>query len=154
MKTSDKFFLLTTSASVAFCIFLQFLLCHKVVVMTLDFNRGVPSPLFLHLSSGRWGVEQEKISLGNLLHLKIPWIISSRWIQGAVPVPLAVPWHLETQQSWHADCVTLQLWRCHEAECTDGQVGTSCGMSPLVHRGDTPGWTRRIRYLGTCREGL
>lgn len=98
--------------------------------MTLYFNRGVPSPLFLDLTSGRLDVEQENVSLGDLLHMKISWIVSFQVNSGSCAhFSVTVVWHLETEQSCHLECVTLQLWKCCEVECTRWIGGDVLGIT-------------------------
>lgn len=142
METSDKFFMPTTSASVAFCIFLQLLLCHKVVVMILDFNRGVLSPPFLHLTSGRWGTGEG---------------LTGR----------STPCENSLDHQFPGEFRELCLFLCdcpvvfgNGAEltflCTHGQVGTSLELPvgcPSLCPEVTHLAEHRIRHSGTCREG-
>lgn len=160
MKTSGKFFIQHLPqlpfASCNAVSLAQIRVCPKAVLTTLDFNRGVLPSLFLHLTSGSWGMEQGKVSLGDLLHVKLSWIISFQVNSGSCArFSVTIPWHLEMEQSWGSEWVPLQLWKCCEVECTRWIVGTSwelpVGCHPLC-----PGkvrWTRGMRSTGTCREG-
>lgn len=130
----------------------------KELGMTWDFNRGVPSPVFLHLASGRWGVEQEKVSLGDLVHMNIPWLVISQWIQGVVPVSPWLSrgiWKRSRADIHHVLALEIQNVLHSSSEMPDGEVGTSSelpvGCHPLC-QGKTR-WTRGMRDAGTCREG-